>query len=145
MLGIVFHFADVCRQEGPLTGSNWISEENMLTFAVCSHSSLALPIMLIQPLYLWWVLMGLTQVIFQVKDGEMVCKQTELIPRLKQLSPAGAELHRYPPPFAFSRLPSSSFPSPPPTLLQPRPASQIVSDSVQQKLSRPSKRYPNTA
>lgn len=125
LFGIVFHFADVCSQEGPLMGSNWISEENMLTFAVCSHSSLASTIMLIQALYLCWVLMGLTQVIFQVKDGEMVCKQAELIPRLKQLSPACAELHRYPPSFVQLAvfLASSSFfffpNASPPTLVRP--------------------------
>lgn len=44
------------------------------------------------------VLMGLTQVMLQVKGCEMVCKQRELIPRLRRLSPASTELYRYPPP-----------------------------------------------
>lgn len=35
--------------------------------------------------------MGLTQVMLQVKGCEMVCKQRELIPRLRPLSPLGAE------------------------------------------------------
>lgn len=54
------------------------------------------------------VLMRLTQVMLQVKDSEMVCKQTELIPRPKQLSPACPEMNRFPPPFLFS---SAFYPS----------------------------------
>lgn len=38
--------------------------------------------------------MGLMQVMLQVKGCEMVCKQRELIPRLRQLSPDGTEVHR---------------------------------------------------
>lgn len=48
--------------------------------------------------------MGLTQVMLQVKDCEMVCKQRELIPRLKGLSPARTELNRYPPRSLFASL-----------------------------------------
>lgn len=93
------------------------------------------------------VLMGLTQVMLQVKDCEMVCKQRELIPRLKRLSPTCTELTLHLPFFAslhssFSSFLSFSLYSP---SSQPGPACQIVSDSILQKLSGPSKRYPNTA
>lgn len=89
--------------------------------------------------------MGLTQVMLQVKGCEMVCKQRELIPRLKRLSPAGAELNSYlppPPPFAslHSSSSSSSFLSHPSS--HPCPACQIVSDSVQQRLSGAIKKVP---
>lgn len=50
--------------------------------------------------------MGLTQVMLQVKGCEMVCKQRELIPRLRRLSPAGAKLYRYPPPPSPPSLPT---------------------------------------
>lgn len=64
--------------------------------------------------------MGLTQVMLQVKGCEMVCKQRELIPRLRQLSPAGTELNSYFPPSSFASLHSfSSLSPPPPTLVQP--------------------------
>lgn len=74
--------------------------------------------------------MGLTQVMLQVKGCEMVCKQRGLIPRLKLLSPLGAEG-------------SSAFCLPPPLhplllllllllcLPHPCPACQIASDGVQ--------------
>lgn len=52
--------------------------------------------------------MGLTQVMLQVKGCEMVCKQRELIPRLRRLSPAGTELNSYLPPPAFASLHSFS-------------------------------------
>lgn len=79
--------------------------------------------------------MGLTQVMLQVKGCEMVCKQRELIPRLRRLSPAGTVLNSY--------LPSPPPPClPPPTLLPPCPACQIVSDSVQQGLSGAIKKVP---
>lgn len=79
---------------------------------------------------MWGVLMVLTQVMLQVRACEMVCKQRELIPRLRQLSLASSELNLLPvPPF---------IPSPPPFLSpssHPCPACQIVSDSIQQRLS----------
>lgn len=39
LFGIVFNFDDVYSQAGLLMASNWLSEENMLTFAMCSQSS----------------------------------------------------------------------------------------------------------
>lgn len=88
--------------------------------------------------------MGLTQVMLQVKGCEMVCKQRELIPRLKRLSPAGTELNSYlplpPPPFASLHSSSSSSLSPPSS--HPCPACQIVSDSIQQRLSGAIKKVP---
>lgn len=69
--------------------------------------------------------MGLTQVMLQVKGCEMVCKQRELIPRLRQLSPAGTGLNSYPPPppppFAslHSQPSPSTLPPPYPTPIQP--------------------------
>lgn len=40
--GIVFTFDDVCSAAGLLIASNWLSEENMLTFAMCSQSRASL-------------------------------------------------------------------------------------------------------
>jgi len=108
--------------------------------------------MLIQLLYIWGggggVLMGLTQVMLQVKGCEMVCKQRELIPRLKAIvnQPVSLQLNSYfPPP------PPLLPPSQPPILLLlllllllplPRPACQIASDTVQQRLSGAIKKVP---
>lgn len=85
--------------------------------------------------------MGLTQVMLQVKGCEMVCKQRELIPRLRRLSPACAEPNSYLPPPPFASLPSSSSPLSAPSS-HPCPACQIVSDSVQQRLSGAIKKVP---
>lgn len=68
--------------------------------------------------------MGLTQVMLQVKGCEMVCKQRELIPRLRRLSPAGAVLNSYLPP---PSIPSS----PPPT--HPPPTLSSLSNSLRQR------------
>lgn len=86
--------------------------------------------------------MGLTQVMLQVKGCEMVCKQRELIPRLRLLSPPGTELNSYLP-LRFASLYSFSFSSSlSPPSSHPCPACQIVSDSTQQGLSGAIKKVP---
>ena len=65
--------------------------------------------------------MGLTQVMLQVKGCEMVCKQRELIPRLKRLSPAGTVLNSYLPP-----------PPPPPPFTSLLPPMSSLSNSLRQ-------------
>ncbi|KAK5869617.1 hypothetical protein PBY51_024320 [Eleginops maclovinus] len=75
----------------------------------------------------------------------MVCKQRELIPRLKRLSPAGTERNYLPPPPPFASLhlsSSSSSSSLSAPLLPLCPACQIASDSVQQRLSGAIKKVP---
>lgn len=80
--------------------------------------------------------MGLTQVMLQVKGCEMVCKQRELIPKLRRLSPAGTEPNSYlPPPPFFASIHSFSS-------SHACPVCQIVSDSVQQRLSGAIKKVP---
>lgn len=80
------------------------------------------------------VFMGLTQVMLQVKGCEMVCKQRELIPRLR---PPGTDLNSY---FPLSFASLYSFSSLPPT--HACPACQIVSDRAQQELSGAIKKVP---
>lgn len=84
--------------------------------------------------------MGLTQVMLQVKGCEMVCKQRELIPRLRLLSPPDTELNSYLP-LLFTSFYSFSFSLSPPSS-HPCPACQIVSDSAQQGLSGAIKKVP---
>lgn len=84
--------------------------------------------------------MGLTQVMLQVKGCEMVCKQRELIPRLRLLSPPDTELNSYLPLLFASLYSFSSSLSPPSS--PPCPACQIVSDGAQQGLSGAIKKVP---
>lgn len=86
--------------------------------------------------------MGLTQVMLQVKGCEMVCKQRELILRLRQLSLASTQLNRYPPPPPIPSLHTFTSSLAPPSSSHPFPACQIVSDSIQQRLSGAIKKVP---
>lgn len=70
--------------------------------------------------------MGLTQVMLQVKGCEMVCKQRELIPRLKLLSPLAAKGSS-----AFS-VPQSLYTPPTPT-----PPLSSLSDCLRRCSARP--------
>lgn len=74
-------------------------------------------------------------------QGRGNCHQTALKRTDSLLHFLSALLSVPPPPPPLSLL----LPCTPCLLLQPCPAFQIVSDSIQQNLSRPSKRYPNTA
>lgn len=93
--------------------------------------------------------MGLTQVMLQVKDCEMVCKQTELIPGLKRLSPHSlSRTHSLPPSSLASLLSpsSSSFSSSSPFSLRLPPvlypACHIVSDSIEAEAVKAIKKVP---
>lgn len=106
--------------------SNCLSEDNMLTFAMCSQSTACVSHYANSTIIYVGVLMGLTQVMLQVKGCEMVCKQRELIPRLRQI-------------VTPEQLPSPLLCLPPPLpLVQP----VRVSDSTLQGLSRAIKKVP---
>lgn len=86
--------------------------------------------------------MGLTQVMLQVKDCEMVCKQTELIPGLKRLSPHSlSRTHSLPPSSSLASLLSSSSSSLHLPLVL-RPACHIVSDSTEAEAVKAIKKIP---
>lgn len=73
--------------------------------------------------------MGLTQVMLQVKGCEMVCKQRELIPRLRRLSPAGTELSSYLP----TLLPLLPLHPPPTPSSTPPPPLSSLSNNLWQR------------
>lgn len=108
--------------------SNCLSEDNMLTFAMCSQSTACVSHYANSTIIYVGVLMGLTQVMLQVKGCEMVCKQRELIPRLRQI-------------VTPEQLPSPLLCLP---LLSPLSSLSESLTALFRGCRGPSKRYPNT-